>query len=415
MTTGDEVGAMLRRLTPQVLGILVRRHRQFDVCEDAVQEALITATERWATDGIPSSPRGWLLTVAERRVIDAIRSDRTRQAREEHFVTATVHPPVTDVADEQPGGEDDTLVLLIMCCHPALSATSQIALTLRAVGGLTTTEIAAAFFVPEATMAQRISRAKATIRDAGAAFELPEGDELGRRLAVVMHVLYVMFTEGHTALTGDHVNRPDLSNEAIRLTRALLQQRGDDAETEGLLALMLLNDARRPARTSLTGEPVRLADQDRTLWRRDLIDEGDRLVTRALERHDLGPYQLQAAITALHDQADSDDTTDWLQILALYDILDRVAPNPIATASRAIAQAHVLGPQAGLATIRPLLIDPALAKLHRLHSVHAYLLELAGDFDTARSSYLTAARLTTSAPEHRNLLLQASRCSRPER
>jgi RNA polymerase sigma factor (sigma-70 family) len=407
----EDVGTLLRALAPQVLGILVRRHRQFDICEDAVQDALITASGAWSTDGVPNNPRGWLLTVAERRVIDHVRSERSREAREQRYSANTDEGRGAALADNT--DEDDTLALLIMCCHPVLSPATQIALTLRAVGGLTTAEIAAAFFVPEATMAQRISRAKAAIRNAGEIFGLPHGDELEERLAAVMHVLYLMFTEGHTAVAGDHVNRPDLSDEAIRLTRELLRQRGEHAETEGLLALMLLTDARRPARTTPAGELVLLADQERTLWRRDLIDEGEQLVTGALERHDLGPYQLQAAIAALHDQADSDDATDWLQILALYDILDRVAPNPTATLSRAIAQARVLGPEAGVATIQPLLADPAYATLHRLHSVHAYLLELGGDIDGAKASYLTAARLTTSVPGRRSLLIQASRCARP--
>ncbi|GAA4560305.1 RNA polymerase sigma factor [Pseudonocardia xishanensis] len=376
---------LLRELAPQVLGALVRRHRQFDLCEDSVQEALLAAAQQWPTDGVPDNPHGWLVTVANRRLIDAVRSESASRAREERL--ALLEPPPADTPDT-----DDTLTLLALCCHPALSPPSQIALTLRAVGGLTTAEIAAAFLVPEATMAQRISRAKKTLRDKG--FDTP-GD--------VHQVLYLIFNEGYTASAGADLARADLSAEAIRLTRLLHRLRPEDDEVTGLLALMLLTDARRPARTDAAGELVPLADQDRTRWDRTQIAEGTALVAEALGHGPLGAYQLQAAIAAVHAEAGSAEDTDWRQIVGLYELLDRIAPSPVVTLNHAVALAELRGPDAGLALLRDLDLPG-----HRLHAVRAHLHERAGRPAEARADYVTAAALTRSLPERRYLERRAA-------
>jgi RNA polymerase sigma factor (sigma-70 family) len=399
--SGEErVEDLLRSLAPQVLGALVRRHRDFDLCEDAVQEALIDASTQWLTRGIPESPRAWLTTVATRRLIDRVRSERSRRVREERFFigspAAEFMAPSNDGAAEQ---RDDGLILLLMCCHPALSPPSQIALTLRAVGGLTTTEIARAFFVPESTMAQRISRAKQDVRDAGATFSMPPPPEVDARMRAVLHVLYLIFNEGYTTSSGDEITRTDLTHEAIRLTRELRRIRSDDAEVIGLLALMLLTEARRPARVDEAGRLVDLADQDRSLWNTALVDEGVALVTTALQLSPPGAYQLQAAIAAIHDEANSPEDTDWRQILLLYQLLDRVAPNPMATLNRALALAMVEGPQAGLVLLATLDDDKRIASHHRLFAMRGHLLEMAGDLTGAAQSFETAARSCTSLPE----------------
>jgi RNA polymerase sigma factor (sigma-70 family) len=400
----------LRILAPQVLATMIRRHRQFDVCEDAVQESLIAAATQWPAAGVPDNPRGWLLTVAERRFVDAVRRDQARQRREDAHARspAPEGDDATDASGEAPE-RDDSLTLLVMCCHPALTAASQIALTLRALGGLTTAEIASAFFVPEATMAQRISRAKATVAAVGATFDLPSADELPARLAAAMHVLYLIFNEGHTTSAGASLSRPDLSAEAIRLVRILVASRPDDHEARGLLALMLLTDARRAARTGPDGSPVNLADQNRDLWDRASIAEGVTLVTSALATGAPGPYQLQAAIAAIHDEAPSDAETDWPQIVGLYDLLLAIAPNPMAALSRAIAWSRVHGPEAGLAALADLETDPRLAHSHRLHAARGQLLRELGEDDQARDAYVTAARLATNEPERRHLLTQSGR------
>jgi RNA polymerase sigma factor (sigma-70 family) len=399
--TGDRRAEdLLRALAPQVLAALVRRHQAFDLCEDAVQDALLEAVAQWPERGIPDSPRAWLVTVATRRLIDRVRSDRSRRVREERIMTGS--PPAEFLraadADDFDLDRDDSLVLLLLCCHPALSPSSQIALTLRAVGGLRTAEIASAFFVPEATMAQRISRAKQLIRDAGATFSMPPPDEADDRLRAVMHVLYLVFNEGYTASSGEQMTRTDLTCEAIRLARELLRLR-PDSEVKGLLALMLLTDARRAARTDLAGTPVQLADQDRSLWDQDLIDEGSRLLTDALHAGPLGPYQLQAAIAAVHDEASSTEDTDWPQILLLHQMLDRITPNPMATVNRALAVAMVQGPQAGLALLATLDQDRRIASHHRLHAMRGHLLEMAGRRQEASHEFETAARLCSSRPE----------------
>ena len=394
---------LLRELAPQVLGALVRRHGQFDACEDAVQEALLAASQQWPADGVPDHPRSWLLTVANRRLVDTFRSESARRRRED--ADAIMRPLDPEALPER----DDTLALLFMCCHPSLSPPSQLALTLRAVGGLSTAEIANAFLVPEATMAQRISRAKQTIKGSGARFGLPPTAERPERLRVVLHVLYLMFNEGYTTSAGPSLRRGDLILEAIRLTRLLHDVLPGEGEVAGLLALMLLTDARRAARTDAGGMIVPLAEQDRGLWDRTEIEEGVALVTRTLGTTLVGPYQLQAAIAAVHDEAPSGDETDWPQILALYEVLEQVAPGPVVTLNRAVAVAMVDGPRAGLALLGTLDDDQRMANTHRLEAVRAHLLEMAGDLEGARTSYRLAARKTASVPEQRYLALRAAR------
>lgn len=394
---------LLRELAPQVLGALVRRHGQFDACEDSVQEALLAASQQWPEKGVPDNPRSWLLTVANRRLVDEWRSESARRRREEN--AAALELPVMGHAPAR----DDTLTLLFLCCHPSLSAPSQLALTLRAVGGLTTAEIANAFLVPEATMAQRISRAKERIRSTGARFELPPEAERAGRLLVVMHVLYLVFNEGYTTSSGPDLHRADLTTEAIRLTRLLLRLTPGNAEVAGLLALMLLTDARRAARSSADGSIVPLAEQQRDLWNAAQIEEAVALLTRTLGSAPIGPYQLQAAIAAVHDEAPSSEETDWPQILALYEVLERVLPGPVVTLNRAVAVAMVNGPRAGLALLGTLDTDDRMAHNHRLEAVRGHLLELAGDLVAARESYRRAARMTASLPEQRYLALRAAR------
>ena len=411
MTADVPIEELLRGLAPQVLAALARRHGRFDACEDAVQEALLAAAVQWPAEGTPDNPRGWLITVASRRLTDELRSDLARRRREEAIAAMAesvdlVAPPPDD---DRPPDEEDSLTLLFLCCHPALSPASQVALTLRAVGGLTTAQIASAFFVPEATMAQRISRAKQSIRAAGARFTMPPAEERRERLGAVLHVLYLIFNEGYTASSGREVHRTELTAEAIRLTRDLHRLLPDDGEVAGLLALMLLTDARRPARTRLDGSLVPLAEQDRSLWDASAIREGVDLVTETLARAPIGPYQLQAAIAAVHDEAARAEETDWRQIVALYELLEGVQPNPMVTLNRAVAIAMVDGPAAGLALLATLDGDDRIARHHRLEAVRAHLLELAGDLEGARASYRIAARRTTSLPEQRYLEGRAGR------
>jgi predicted RNA polymerase sigma factor len=408
------IGDLLRELAPQVLGALVRRHGQFDACEDAVQEALLAAALQWPAGGLPDRPRAWLLTVATRSLIDEWRAESARRRRE---ATAALDPTGRGPADDADGlaaGGEDTLALLFLCCHPALSPPSQLALTLRAVGGLTTTQIAAAFLVPEAAMAKRISRAKRHIRDAGARFELPPPPERTARLGVVLQVLYLVFNEGYTSSAGPALHRTDLTAEAIRLARLLHRLLPGEAEAAGLLALMVLTDARRAARTDADGSIVPLAEQRRERWDAASIAEGVALLTRTLGTGPIGPYQLQAAIAAVHDEARTAEQTDWPQILALYDVLARVAPGPVVTLSRAVALAMVHGPAAGLALLGTLDADERMAHTHRLDAVRAHLLERAGDPAAARECYLRAARRTASRPEQRYLMLRAARLQQPD-
>jgi len=394
-----------------VLGTLLRRYRDFGDCEDAVQEALIAAAKQWPAQGVPDNPRGWLITVATRRLTDQVRADTARRLREQLVVSLIpADEQIARAADESGASErDETLDLYFMCCHPALSPASQIALTLRAVGGLTTAEIARAFLVPEATMAQRLTRAKQTIRSAGASFPDLSVADRAARLPLVLKVLYLVFSEGYTASGGKDLYRLDLSSEAIRVTRLLVDVLPDEPEAAGLLALMLLTDARRTARTGPDGELIPLDEQDRSTWDRARIGEGQQILQRALSRGAAGPYQIQAAIAALHDEAAGTASTDWPQILALYDVLVRLADSPMAALSRAIALAMVEGPLAGLAALDALDRDPAIAGHHRLDAARAHLLERAGSHTDAIEGYARAARKTTSVPERNYLLLHAAR------
>ena len=411
MSGTGEVEGLLRELAPQVLGVLVRRYGQFDLCEDAVQEALLAAAVQWPADGVPERPRGWLVTVASRRMTDQVRGESARRRREEAVAAASpADELVAPGADaDLPAAADDTLTLLFLCCHPALSPPSQVALTLRAVGGLTTAQVARAFLVPETTMAQRISRAKQTIKAAGARFAMPPPTERAERLRVVLQVLYLIFNEGYTASSGPDLQRAHLTTEAIRLARELHRLLPGDGEVAGLLALLLLTDARRPARSRPDGSLVPLAEQDRSRWDADAIAEGLALSSSALARAPIGPYQLQAAIAAVHDEAARADDTDWRQILVLYELLAQVAPSPVVTLNHAVALAMVRGPQAGLELLATLDSDGRMAGTHRLEAVRAHLLELAGDTAAARERYRAAARRTTSLPEQRYLEGRAAR------
>ena len=403
MTPQPGLEDLLRELAPQVLGAVMRRSGDFAAAEDAVQEALLAASQHWPADGVPASPRGWLIQAALRRLTDQVRSDQARRRRE---ADAAAEPPADAASDR-----DDTLILLFMCCHPALSAASAIALTLRAVGGLTTAEIANAFLVPEATMAQRISRAKQRVKASEVPLRMPgDGDEWVPRLRSVLHVLYLIFNEGSTSSVGRDLHRVELSGEAIRLARIVHGLLPGDGEVAGLLALMLLTDARRPARSGPDGHLIPLADQNRALWDQRLIAEGVALLARALARGAVGEYQLQAAIAALHDQAARVQDTDWPQILATYRLLERMTGNPMVALNRAIATAMVHGPAAGLDLLDAL--DEPLAGHYRLDAVRAHLLEMAGDAAAAAEHYRVAASRTTSVPEWNYLTLKAARLRR---
>jgi len=391
---------LLRELAPRVLGILTRRYGDFADAEDAVQEALIAAATSWQADGLPGNPLGWLIRVASRRLANAYRAEEARRRREELAASWSV-------ADPEPApAHDDTLILMFMCCHPALSPALAIPLTLRAVGGLTTRQIAAAFLVPEATMAQRVSRAKAKIKSSGEPFALPAAEDYPHRVAQVLRVLYLVFNEGYTTSGGPDLAQVSLSGEAVRLARALHAELPEDPEVTGLLALMLLTDARRPARTGRDGELIPLAEQDRRRWDRQLITEGTNLVTEALRRRTTGEYQVQASIAALHDQAVSHTGTDWVRILTLYDRLESMTGNPMVRLNRAVAAAMVSGPDAGLALLDGL--DDRLGDHHRLHSVRGHLLEQAGDTDAAVAEFRAAAARTANLREKHYLTCKAA-------
>ena len=399
---------LLPELAPQVLGAVVRRFGDFAAAEDAVQEALIAASLRWPQDGVPDYPRAWLIQVASRRMLDYLRSETARRLRETAAAMEMEHlAPAADV--ESATQQDDTVVLLFMCCHPALTASSAIALTLRAVGGLTTAEIANAFLVPESTMAQRISRAKQTIKASGVPFSMPEATERTARLGSVLHVLYLIFNEGYSSSIGPDLQRSDLANEAIRLARAVHHLLPDDGEVAGLLALMLLTDARRLARIGREGELVPLDKQDRTLWDQKAIAEGVALISQTLSRGSVGSYQLQAAIAAVHDEATRGEDTDWPQIMVLYRLLQRMSDNPMVTLNHAIAAAMVHGPATGLKLLEALDADARMAGHYRLNAVRAHLFEMAGDHLSAIAHYRAAARRTTSIPERDYLTMQAAR------
>ena len=407
-----DVERLLRDLAPQVLGAMVRRFRDFSASEDVVQEALIAASTQWLCDGVPDNPQGWLMRVAQRRMIDHVRRESARRIRD--AVIADESPIAVVPSDDDDSELDprDTLVLLFMCCHPALTPASAIALTLRAVGGLTTPEIAHAFLVPEATIARRISRAKESIKASGIAFAMPDAAERAERLESVLHVLYLVFNEGYTTSSGSSLHRSDLSNEAIRLVRDVRRLLPDNGDVCGLLALMLLIDARRAARTGPNGELIPLDEQDRSLWNQDAIAEGIALADSALALGAVGEYQLQAAIAAVHDEAKHAAETDWPQILALYEMLMRVAPSPVVALNHAVAKAMVEGPRVGLDCLAALESDERLRASHRFDAVRAHLLERAGELDAARELYRVAASKTSSIPE-RNYLLAKARSTEP--
>jgi predicted RNA polymerase sigma factor len=401
---------LLRELAAQVLGAVVRRYRDFAASEDAVQEALLAGALQWPSSGVPENPRYWLIQVACRRMADHIRGEVARRRREQVAADEAerLALPVDTAAET---GEDDTLILLYMCCHPALTHASAIALTLRAVGGLTTAEIASAFLVPEATMAQRISRAKQSIKESRIPFQLPTEEERTQRLRAVLHVLYLIFNEGYTSSAGPELRRGELSNEAMRLARVVQNRQPDDTEVAGLLALMLLTDARRAARTGPNGELIPLPEQDRSLWDRQQIEEGISILSSALPKGAVGPYQLQAAIAAVHDEAERAEETDWPQILALYELLKKMSDSPMIVLNHAIAAAMVHGARQGLELLSALDTDPRLAKHHRLEAVRAHLLEMAGDHAAAITHYRLAASRAMSYPERNYLIMQAARLS----
>jgi RNA polymerase sigma factor (sigma-70 family) len=419
VAAAPEAEDLLRELAPQVLGVLMRRYDGLDSCEDAVQEALLDAAAQWPASGTPDNPRGWLLTVATRRLTDMLRSESARRRREDAVYLAT--PPAAGAgADARltgaggPLDHDDTLTLLFLCCHPALTPSSQVALTLRAVGGLTTAEIARAFGVPEATMAQRISRAKQQIRAAGARFTPPEAADRDQRLRAVQQVLYLVFNEGYTASAGQQLQRTDLTAEGIRLARLLRRLLPEDAETAALLALMLLTDARRAARATSEGALIPLTEQDRGRWDQRLIAEGTDLVEKTLATtRALGPYQIQAAIAAAHDEAASVSDTEWAEILALYELLEQISPGPMVSLGKAVAVAMVHGPRAGLAATDEL--TGPLGKHHRFHAVRGHLHQMAGDRAAAATEYRAAAALATNVPERRYLERKLAELSRPAR
>ena len=405
MTPGTE--GLLRGLAPQALGAVARRYGSFADAEDAVQEALVAAATAWPADGLPDNPLAWLVRVASRRMVDQHRRDDARRRREDVAASWSIAPP------ESAPGRDDTLLLLFTCCHPALTPASAIPLALRAVAGLTTREIAAAFLVPEATMAQRISRAKARIKASDEPFRLPSPAERGARLRLVLHVLYLLFNEGYASNSGPDVARTDLSGEAIRLTRILHATLPDDPELAGLLALMLLTDARRPARSGPDGELIPLAVQDRTRWDRRLIAEGEALLTEALSHGQVGEYQLQAAVSAVHDQAPRYAVTDWAEIQALYGLLENMTGNPMVRLNRAVASAMADGPSHGLALLDGL--EERLGDHHRLHAVRAHLAELAGDIPTAVAELRRAAAGATNLRERHHLTTRAARLAGGDR
>jgi len=401
---------LLRQLTPRVLGAVARRYGHFDACEDAVQEALLAAATQWPRDGIPDNPRGWLITVAARRLTDLLRTEQARQRRED-TVAGWVLPDdwLAPPADRPAADADDSLILLFLCCHPALPPGAQIALTLRAVGGLTSAEIARAFLVPEATMTRRISRAKKRIKDSGIPFQMPPNEQLTERLGAVLHVLYLIFNEGYASTAGPSLQRRELAAEAIRLARMVHGLLPDDGEVTGLLALMLLTDARRPARSGPNGELIPMAEQDRSRWNAGDIAEGVALVSAALPCGPTGPYQLQAAIAAIHDEAPSADATDWPQIVALYELLMQIADNPVVTLNHAVAVAMVRGPGVGLDLLAKLDADDRISGDHRLPAVRAHLLEMAGEHEAAANSYNVAAKRAMSLPQQRYLRARAAR------
>ena len=407
--TDSGLDAVWRSCAPRVLAALVRRYGDFDTAEDALQEGLLAASRQWPETGVPDDPTAWLVTVASRRLVDQWRADRARAEREQALARHTPPDELVAPGPDRSVAVDDSVTLFVLCCHPALPRAAQVALTLRAVGGLSTTQIARAFLLPKSTMAQRISRAKARLQQVGARFTAPSAHEMPDRVEAVAQVLYVIFTEGHTTTDGAGLYDVSLTDEAIRLTRQLHAHLPDAGEITGLLALMLLTDARRAARLSVEGTLVPLTEQDRTLWDQAKIGEGVGLVEATLPTGTVGPYQLQAAIAAVHAEAARADDTDWVEIETLYAMLERIAPGPVVTLNHAVAVAMVDGPAAGLRMIEPLAEDNQLRRNHRLYAVRAHLFEMDGQQGAARADYAVAARLTTSIPEQRYLNTKAER------
>jgi RNA polymerase sigma factor (sigma-70 family) len=408
--TPAETEDLLRRLAPRVLGAVVRRYGNFDLAEDAVQEALLAASAQWPQGGRPANPRAWLITVASRRLTDLLRAEQARRQREDTVARWALTEPGASQPDQPPAGDDsDTLVLLLLCCHPSLSAASQIALTLRAVGGLSTAEIARALLGSEQTVTRRITRAKKAIKDSGTPFALPTADELEGRLNAVLRILYLIFNEGYASTAGTTLIRVNLAQEAIRLARMLYAARPGDSEAAGLLALMLLVHARHRARTAPDGSLIPMAEQDRSRWDRGAIDEGVALITAALPRGPVGPYQLQAAIAAVHDEAENPEATDWRQITALYGVLLRLDDNPVVALNHAVAVGMVAGPRAGLELIQRLVADARINTDRRFHAVRGHLLEMADDPAAALEAYQAAARAATNVQQQRYLNQQINR------
>lgn len=412
--TAAETEDLLRRLAPQVLGAVVRRYGNFDLAEDATQEALLAASLRWPQVGRPGDPKAWLITVASRRLTDLLRSEQARRHRENTVARWALTEPGASRPDELSAGDTgDTLVLLLLCCHPSLSVASQIALTLRAVGGLSTAEIARALLGSEQTVTRRITRAKKAIKDSGLPFALPSPDELEGRLNAVLRVLYLIFNEGYASTAGTVLIRVDLAQEAIRLARMLYAARPADSEVAGLLALMLLIHARHRARTAPDGSLIPMAEQDRGLWDQEAINEGVTLITAALPRGPVGPYQLQAAIAAVHDEAEEPEATDWRQITALYGVLLRLDDNPVVALNHAVAVSMVDGPRAGLELVQRLVTDTRINTDRRYHAVRGHLLEMAGDPAAALEAYRAAARAATNLQQQRYLNQQVNRLQVP--